>query len=75
MKGATRSRHHTQQHYLSDLYKQYGDWNLVISIPGPEQIAKAIRRSKGERDYWKIYPYLPKETRGYVPAFIAAIIL
>jgi membrane-bound lytic murein transglycosylase D len=61
-------------HYLSDLYKQYGDWNLVIAAYncGPEQIAKAIRRSKGERDYWKIYPYLPKETRGYVPAFIAA---
>ena len=39
---------------------------------GPENINKAIRRSGGERDYWKIYPYLPKETRGYVPAFIAA---
>ena len=38
----------------------------------PGQINKAIHRSKGERDYWKIYPYLPKETRGYVPAFIAA---
>ncbi len=61
-------------HYLSDLYKQYGDWNLVIAAYncGPDQISKAIRRSKGEKDYWKIYPYLPKETRGYVPAFIAA---
>ena len=39
---------------------------------GPENINKAIRRSNGEKDYWKIYPYLPKETRGYVPAFIAA---
>ena len=39
---------------------------------GPENINKAIRRSGGERDYWRIYPYLPKETRGYVPAFIAA---
>lgn len=61
-------------HYLSDLYKIFGDWNLVIAAYncGPEQINKAIHRAKGEKDYWKIYPYLPKETRGYVPAFIAA---
>lgn len=60
--------------YLRDLYKIFGDWNLVIAAYncGPETINKAIHRSKGERDYWKIYPYLPKETRGYVPAFIAA---
>ena len=60
--------------YLRDLYKIYKDWNLVIAAYncGPGQINKAIHRSKGERDYWKIYPYLPKETRGYVPAFIAA---
>ncbi len=60
-------------HFLSDLYKIYGDWNLVIAAYncGPENVNRAIRRS-GERDYWKIYPYLPKETRGYVPAFIAA---
>lgn len=60
--------------YLSDLYKLYGDWNLVIAAYncGPTQINKAIHRAGGERDYWKIYPYLPKETRGYVPAFIAA---
>lgn len=61
-------------HYLSDLYKVFGDWNLVIAAYncGPDQINKAIHRSNGERDYWQIYPYLPKETRGYVPAFIAA---
>ena len=61
-------------HYLSDLYKQFGDWNLVIAAYncGADKINKAIRRSKGERDYWKIYPRLPRETRGYVPAFIAA---
>ena len=61
-------------HFLSDLYKIFGDWNLVIAAYncGPEQINKAIRRSNGERDYWRIYPYLPRETRGYVPAFIAA---
>lgn len=60
--------------YLSDLYKIFGDWNLVIAAYncGPEKINKAIRRSNGEKDYWQIYPYLPKETRGYVPAFIAA---
>ena len=60
--------------YLRDLYNIFGDWNLVIAAYncGPENINKAIRRAGGERDYWKIYPYLPKETRGYVPAFIAA---
>lgn len=60
--------------YLRDLYKIFGDWNLVIAAYncGPENINKAIHRSKGETDYWKIYPYLPRETRGYVPAFIAA---
>ena len=59
---------------LSDLYKVYNDWNLVIAAYncGPGNINKAITRAGGERDYWKIYPYLPKETRGYVPAFIAA---
>ena len=60
--------------YLRDLYRIFGDWNLVIAAYncGPENINKAIRRSGGKRDYWEIYPYLPKETRGYVPAFIAA---
>ena len=74
--------------YLRDLYKIFGDWNLVIAAYncGPENINKAIRRAnnttslKGEngeplpvvKDYWHIYPYLPRETRGYVPAFIAA---
>lgn len=60
-------------HYLSDLYKIYGDWNLVIAAYncGPEKINQAIHRSK-QNDYWQIYPYLPRETRGYVPAFIAA---
>lgn len=60
--------------YLRDLYKIFGDWNLVIAAYncGPDNISKAMHRSKGETDYWKIYPYLPRETRGYVPAFIAA---
>lgn len=61
-------------HYLRDLYRIFGDWHLVIAAYncGPENVNKAIRRSGGEKDYWKIYPYLPSETRGYVPAFIAA---
>jgi membrane-bound lytic murein transglycosylase D len=61
-------------HYLSDLYKIFGDWNLVIAAYncGPGNINKAIHRANGSKDYWEIYPYLPKETRGYVPAFIAA---
>ncbi len=61
-------------HYLSDLYRIFGDWPLVIAAYncGPENINKAIHRAGGEKDYWKIYPYLPRETRGYVPAFIAA---
>ena len=74
--------------YLSDLYKIFGDWNLVIAAYncGPANINKAIHRANGttkgqdqtangqqlNKDYWHIYPYLPKETRGYVPAFIAA---
>ena len=59
---------------LRDLYRIFNDWSLVIAAYncGPENINKAIRRSGGETDYWKIYPYLPRETRGYVPAFIAA---
>lgn len=61
-------------HYLSDLYNTFEDWNLVIAAynAGPANILKAIQRAGGEKDYWKIYPYLPTETRGYVPAFIAA---
>ena len=60
--------------YLKDLYDIFGDWSLVIAAYncGPENIKKAIHRAGGEADYWKIYPYLPRETRGYVPAFIAA---
>ncbi len=61
-------------HYLSDLYAMFGDWNLVIAAYncGPNAVNKAIHRAGGSRDYWTIYPYLPRETRGYVPAFIAA---
>ena len=61
-------------HYLQDLYKIFGDWTLVIAAYncGPANVNKAIRRAGGSQDYWQIYPYLPRETRGYVPAFIAA---
>ena len=60
--------------YLSDLYKIYGDWLLVIAAYncGPGNVAKAIRYSNDVKDYWTIYPYLPRETRSYVPIFIAA---
>ena len=60
--------------FLRDLYKIYGDWSLVIAAYncGPENVRKAIQRSNGKADYWSIYPYLPRETKGYVPAFIAA---
>jgi membrane-bound lytic murein transglycosylase D len=60
--------------YLKDLYTIYQDWNLVIAAYncGPGNVNKAIARSGGKRDYWEIYFHLPRETRGYVPAFIAA---
>ena len=60
--------------FLKDLYNIYGDWSLVIAAYncGPGNVNKAIRRAGGKRDYWAIYPYLPAETRGYVPIFIAA---
>ena len=60
--------------YLRDLYKIYDDWNLVIAAYnyGPQNINKAIHRAGGVKDYWAIYKYLPRETQGYVPAFIAA---
>ncbi|WP_183148008.1 lytic transglycosylase domain-containing protein [Chryseobacterium nematophagum] len=58
--------------YLRDLYKQFGDWNLAISAYncGAGTVNKAIRKS-GTKNYWKLRPYLPKETQAYVPSFIA----
>ena len=60
--------------YLKDLYNIYKDWNLVLAAYncGPGNVNKAIHRAGGTTDYWEIYPFLPKETRGYVPGFIAA---
>ena len=60
--------------YLKELYDIYKDWNLVLAAYncGPGNVNKAIRRAGGSTDYWELYPFLPKETRGYVPGFIAA---
>jgi membrane-bound lytic murein transglycosylase D len=59
--------------YLKYLYTIYNDWNLALAAynAGPGNVNKAIRRSGGKRTYWEIRPYLPRETRSYVPAFIA----
>ena len=60
--------------YFKDMYAIYGDWNLVMAAYncGPGNVNKAIRRAGGKRDFWAIFPYLPRETRSYVPLFIAA---
>ena len=60
--------------FFKDLYAIYGDWNLVIAAYncGAGRVNKAIKSAGGKKDYWEIYPYLPKETRSYVPLFIAA---
>ncbi|MCF6365084.1 MAG: transglycosylase SLT domain-containing protein [Bacteroidales bacterium] len=61
--------------YLRDMYKIFGDWTLSIAAynSGAGNVKKAIRRSGGKTNFWEIYPYLPKETRGYIPAYIAAL--
>ncbi|MGB0432073.1 MAG: transglycosylase SLT domain-containing protein [Bacteroidia bacterium] len=61
--------------YLAAAYKMFGDWQLAIAAYncGPGNVNKAIRRSGGKTNFWEIYNYLPRETRGYVPAFIAAV--
>ncbi|MGM9740429.1 MAG: LysM peptidoglycan-binding domain-containing protein [Candidatus Cryptobacteroides sp.] len=60
--------------YLMDAYRIFGDWNLAISSYncGSGNVSKAIRRS-GSREFWSVYTYLPRETRGYVPAFVGAM--
>lgn len=60
--------------YFKDMYEIYKDWSLVLASYncGPGNVNKAIRRSGGKTDFWSIFPYLPKETRSYVPLFIAA---
>lgn len=61
--------------YLRDAYRIFGDWALAISSYncGAGNVSKAIRRAGGSKDYWAIYRYLPRETRGYVPAFVGAM--
>ncbi|MDR0714632.1 MAG: LysM peptidoglycan-binding domain-containing protein [Bacteroidales bacterium] len=65
---------HAAAKYLKDLYDTFNDWVLVIAAYncGNGNVNKAIRRSGGKTSYWDIYPYLPRETRGYVPAYIGA---
>lgn len=65
---------HAAARFIKDLYSIYKDWTLVIAAYncGPGNVNKAIRRAGGKKNYWDIYYYLPRETRGYVPAFIAA---
>jgi membrane-bound lytic murein transglycosylase D len=65
---------HAAAKYISDLHKMYGDWLLALAAYncGPGNVNKAIRRSGGKKNFWEIYYYLPRETRGHVPAFIAA---
>lgn len=61
--------------YMSNMYKIFGDWDLVLASynSGPGNVAKAIRRSGGQQNYWNIKKFLPKETQGYVPAFLATM--
>lgn len=63
--------------YLKDSYEIFGDWMLAIASYncGAGNVSKAIRRSGGSKDVWAIYPFLPRETRGYIPSFIAALYL
>jgi membrane-bound lytic murein transglycosylase D len=65
---------HAAAKYLKDLYKIYDDWMLVIAAYncGPGNVNKAIRRSGNKKDYWAIYYRLPRETRGYIPQYVAA---
>lgn len=60
--------------FLKSLYTVFNDWNLALAAYncGPGNVNKAIHRSGGKRDFWSIYPFLPRETRGYVPIYIAA---
>lgn len=61
--------------YMSNMYRIFGDWDLVLASynSGPGNVAKAIRRSGGQQNFWNIRKHLPKETQGYVPAFLATM--
>ncbi|MFV8368715.1 LysM peptidoglycan-binding domain-containing protein [Flavobacterium sp. LB2R40] len=62
-------------HYMTNMYRIFGDWDLVLASynSGPGNVSKAIRRSGGQQNYWNIRKNLPKETQGYVPAFLATM--
>lgn len=59
--------------YLAELHERFGDWTMALAAYncGPGNVRKAIRRSGGKTDYWAIHKYLPRETRNYIPKFIA----
>ncbi|KQO22979.1 hypothetical protein ASF10_11580 [Flavobacterium sp. Leaf82] len=63
--------------YMTSMYKAFGDWDLVLAAynSGPGNVSKAINRSGGQRNYWNIRKQLPKETQGYIPAFLATMYL
>lgn len=63
--------------YMSNMFAIFGDWELVLASynSGPGNVSKAIRRSGGKQNYWNIRKHLPKETQGYVPAFLATMYL
>ena len=66
---------HAAAKFMNALYDVFKDWNLVIAAYncGPGNVNKAIYRAGGKRDFWSIYPFLPKETRAYLPLYIAAV--
>ncbi|KQB42684.1 lytic transglycosylase domain-containing protein [Flavobacterium aquidurense] len=63
--------------YMTSMYKAFGDWDLVLAAynSGPGNVSKAINRSGGQKNYWNIRKQLPKETQGYIPAFLATMYL
>lgn len=63
--------------YMNSMYKAFGDWDLVLAAynSGPGNVSKAINRSGGQKNYWNIRKNLPKETQGYIPAFLATMYL
>jgi membrane-bound lytic murein transglycosylase D len=66
---------HAAARYLQDAYRMFGDWPLAIASYncGAGNVNKAIRRAGGSKEIWDVYPFLPRETRGYIPSFIAAL--
>jgi membrane-bound lytic murein transglycosylase D len=61
--------------YLKELYNMFGDWELALAAynTGPGNVRRAIRRSGYKKNFWEIYNYLPRETRSYLPQFVAIL--